>query len=307
MHPLVESLSPDSLRLFCPAKLNLALSVGAPRPDGLHPIASWMVPIDFGDTLVIRRCGSPASPRIDYAGDAPRPCAVDWPTERDLAVRVWRAVETLVGQPLPIEFVLTKRVPTGAGLGGGSANAAAMLDGLNRLLELALPEADLLVVANALGADVAFQFAARLQPAGAVVGGTGDQIEALPARPDCPVLLILPAFGCPTAEVYRAFDRSGSNRQNTADLQGVRALAAQPLSSASPLWNDLAEPAATVRPELKRVRDMVAVAGLNAHVTGSGAALFVVPVDTAPAALERARQQLASATRCPVLITSTAG
>lgn len=307
MHPLVEPLSPDSLRLFCPAKLNLSLSVGSARPDGLHPVASWMVPIDFGDTLAIHRCGSPVDPRIAYAGDAPRPCAVDWPTERDLAVRAWRTVETLVGRPLPIEIVLTKRVPTGAGLGGGSANAAAMLDGLNRLFGLALPEADLLAVAKALGADVAFQFAARLQPAGAVVGGSGDQIQALPARPACPVLLILPAFGCPTAEVYRAFDRSGSNRQNTADLQGVRALAAQPLSSASPLWNDLAGPAATVRPELKRIRDMAAVAGFNAHVTGSGAALFVVPADTAPAALERARQQLASATRCPVLITSTAG
>lgn len=307
MHPLVESLSPDSLRLFCPAKLNLALSVGAPRPDGLHPIASWMVPIDFGDTLTLRQCAKPVAPRIDYPQDAPRSCAVDWPIEQDLAVRAWRAVEAKIDQPLHVEIALTKQVPTGAGLGGGSANAAAMLDGLNQLFQLTLPEADLLALANALGADVAFQFAARLQPAGAVVGGTGDQIQALPARPACPVLLILPAFGCPTAEVYRAFDRSGINRQNTADLQGVRALAAQPLSSASPLWNDLAGPAATVRPELKRVRDMAAVAGFNAHVTGSGAALFVVPADTAPAALERARQQLASATRCPVVIASTAG
>ncbi len=305
-HPLVEA-APDTLRLFCPAKLNLALSVGPPQPDGLHPIASWMVPIDFGDTLTLRRCRAPTKPCIAYAEDAPRPSKIDWPTEHDLAVRAWHALEAHLGQPLHVELSLDKRVPTGAGLGGGSADAAAVLDGLNRLFELSLSEQELLALAATLGADVVFQLGARRQPTGAVVSGIGETLEPLPPRPPCPVCVVLPAFGCPTGDVYRAFDRSAGHQPDRLDLKAVRDLAAQPLDSAAPLWNNLAQPAMMVRPELKRIRDMIAVSGHTPHVTGSGSALFVIPADPAPHALERTRKQLATTTGCPVVLTTTAG
>lgn len=305
--PLIDPLAGGGLRLFCPAKINLALSVGSPRTDGLHPIASWMVPIAFGDTLVLRRADGDGSGavRIRFAEDAPRPGAVDWPIERDLAVRAWRAAEAEVGRALPIDAEVIKRVPAGAGLGGGSADAAAMLDGLDRLFSLNLGEDRLQALAGELGADVVFQFIARRRPGGAVVTGTGETIDMLPPAEPCPLLLLLPGFGCPTGAVYAAFDRALSGATHPPDVGRVRALAQQPLQADSKLFNDLADPACLVRPELRRVIDSAAQLGQHPHVTGSGAAAFILMEPDGAAALQQNRRRIEQAAGCVVIVTQT--
>lgn len=308
--PLLDRPDTETLRVFCPAKVNLALSVGAPRPDGLHPIASWMAPVGFGDTLTLRRNAPDAAEgacTIRFAEDAPLPQPIDWPAERDLACRALRAVESRVGEPLPVAVELQKRTPAGAGLGGGSADAAGMLDGLNHLLGLGLSEDVLLTIAGKLGSDVVFQLAARWRPGGAVVSGVGEQVTPLTNREPVPLLLALPGVHCATAEVYGAFDKAAGDDPPVADLARVQSLADESLKPDTALFNDLAPAACAVKPPVAEVMQALASAGHAPHVTGSGSTVFVVLEKADSATLGDLRRAAEEATGCATVLTYTAG
>ena len=256
------------LHVHCPAKLNLTLSVGSAIVDGprrgYHPIASWMVALDFGDTLDLRRAtGDGSTFERVQAADAPLPIAIDWPMEKDLAFRAHAAMEREAGRPLPVEATLHKRVPTGAGLGGGSGDAAAMIHALVELFQLRLPEERLQTIALALGSDVPFLLRTLREGEGAaVVSGLGERLEPapLPARMQAEVLLT--GLRCETAAVYRTFD---------AHLPPGHALQTQRVRRCDPddLFNDLTAAAHRVAPGLAEMQ-----ARTEMHLTGSGSSLF---------------------------------
>ena len=112
-----------ALTLPSPAKLNLALAVGPPRPDGLHPICSWMTTIDLADELTITRLPPDRLSRyaILWHAEARRPREIDWSITKDLAVRAHLALERHCERALPLQMKLEKRIPLGSGLGGGSS------------------------------------------------------------------------------------------------------------------------------------------------------------------------------------------
>ncbi len=306
--------TPRTLTTACPAKVNLALSIGPPRPDGLHPLASWMVALDFADTLTIQQTDAPVS-RFDIVPAASKgnpqhthpvpPVCIDWPIESDLAYRAHTLMQDHVGRPLPIELTLRKRIPTGAGLAGGSSNAAATLVGLNQLFNLNLDDKKLLNLAQQLGSDVAFMVNAVLGHPCSLVTGLGERIEPLPLAQPIHLVLIFPGFGCPTASVYQAFDRlhNQSPGDQAPDDAHIRALAqTHPLDPAG-LFNDLAEPAFNVRPELREVRDHLQNdLHTPVHVTGSGSTLFIVAASHADA--QRLVADAISA-NAPLAITAT--
>ena len=240
----------QTVAVHCPAKVNLALSIGSPGPDGMHPLASWMVALNFGDHLALTVADAPSSHfDIAFADDAPRPGEVDWPLEKDLAYRAHRAMEPFVNRPLPMQATIRKRIPAGAGLGGGSANAAGMLVALCRLYDLSIDEPALTRLAATLGSDVAFAAGALLGRPSALVTGLGETLEDAPLREPLHLVLILPPFGCPTGPVYRAFD-DRTTVPVCADADRVRALTRMsPLPQDAP-FNDLAAPACDIRPEL---------------------------------------------------------
>lgn len=300
-----------SLTLNCPAKVNLALAVGKPEasdPRGLHPIASWMVAVGFGDQLKLERIDStdatpPASVfSLRFAEDAPAPQAIDWPLENDLAFRAHRLVEARAGRVLPVKAVLEKRIPAGAGLGGGSSDAAAMVVGLDKLFGLGLNDSDFSAVATELGSDVHFAIVALLGQASALVTGYGDQIEPIPIQKPLDLVLVFPPFGCPTGPVYAAWDRLNlSNPGHVFRDQAVRALAAKPFSSDAYLFNDLEAAAVAVEARLGVTLETLRnTLGLPAHVTGSGAACFV------PADDQRAAEQTAELIQTQTGITAVA-
>jgi 4-diphosphocytidyl-2-C-methyl-D-erythritol kinase len=265
-----------SLSITCPAKLNLTLAVGAPRADGLHPIASVMVTVRFGDELILTPSKKETSRFTrTWHGDAPRPTPIDWPIESDLIYRAHALMEQAAGRPLPVEAALTKRIPAGAGLGGGSSNAAAMLIGLNRLFDLAIDERHLLDLAQGLGADVVFLVRAMLDQPAALVTGIGEVIEPINSLPAFDALLIFPDGACPTGEVYADFDRASEAARSDSELAefAMGWLAGSGLPNP---MNDLANSAATTCPPIEQTIQTLAALGVQAHVTGSGSALFAM-------------------------------
>lgn len=318
------------LRVHCPAKVNLALAVGAPEPpSSFHPIASWMVATDFGDDLTVDALPAGSLPQLNIrfaagsdAAITRRPLTVDWPLEKDLA---WRALGLLhehTGKPISLRADLIKRIPPGGGLGGGSSDAAAMLVATNRVLNLGLDLHMLQSLASRLGSDIPYLVAAvdaamRENAAsttsggggasgaggGVLATGRGDQLESLPARSPIHLVLIFPPFGCPTGPVYGAFDKlhghtsGASPRADDAMPDGhrlqtdrVRALTAAAKLNTHDLFNDLADPACIVEPRLADVRQR-ASGLLRQPVHVTGSGSTLFAVAAdAPTAAEHARR-----------------
>ncbi|MFW6059847.1 MAG: 4-(cytidine 5'-diphospho)-2-C-methyl-D-erythritol kinase [Phycisphaeraceae bacterium] len=271
---------PETLTRHCPAKVNLALAVGSPDATGYHPIASWMAALAFSDTLTLQRRADTNESRFDirFAADAPRPGPIDWPLADDLACRAHRQLEQALGRALSVIATLEKRIPTGAGLGGGSSDAAAMLVGLNDLFELNLSAQALRDHAAALGSDVPFLVAALRGTPSAITLGRGERLEPAPLSGSIHLALVLPALACATGAVYRAFDQRAGH--NTADEARVRAIIHQAPHVDAVLFNDLAEPACIVCPELRAARQSIADTTRRlVHITGSGAAMFLLAQD----------------------------
>ncbi|MEX0778037.1 MAG: hypothetical protein WD042_20225 [Phycisphaeraceae bacterium] len=302
---------PDSLTRSCPAKVNLALSIGSPLRDGadagMHPIASWMVALDFGDTLTLTRLVDlPSRFDLSFADNAPRPSPIDWPIEKDLCHRAHALLQAHVRHDLPVHLSLQKRVPTGAGMGGGSGDAAGTLVGLNDQFHLGLDDATLSQLGSQLGSDVPFFIAAARGQPSALVTGLGNVIEPLPLRTTITLVLIFPPIACPTGAVYRAFDQSmpqpATHRAPQSDR--VRTLAASSALSPHALFNDLAEPACIVQPALRRLRDnLIQQLQMPVHITGSGSTLFVLAADRPHA--DQLAAIIASASALPIIIATT--
>ncbi len=295
----------DRLVLRCPAKVNLALSVAAPDASGLHPIASWMAAIDLSDTLSIDVAHDGRS-RFDIHFDEHGPTrgVVDWPLEKDLSHRAVGLVEQHVGQTLPIHLTLRKCIPAGAGLGGGSSNAAAPLVGLNRLFQLGLSTQTLLELSGRLGSDVCFLLHAILGRTAGVALGRGETIELIDAPHPIDLVLLLPPLRCSTAQVYQQFDALRPDAPAQPDAAAVRALAACTRLAPDGSFNDLAEAACRVEPRLASYRDKARDAmGLPVHITGSGSAMFAVAPEAAAAA--RMAEDTAARTGTPARATRT--
>lgn len=226
--------------LQAPAKLTLSLRIIGVRDDGYHLIDAEMVSLDVADTLELTPIdlGSGAVVSVVDA-DTGHPLDVG-PTDHNLVTRAL----ALVGRSVNVR--VTKRIPAGAGLGGGSADAAAVLRWAGWT--------DLEAAAQ-LGADVAF----CLVGGRAQVGGIGERIEPLPYEART-FTLLTPPFGCSTVEVYRAWDRLGGPTRGGPD--------------GGP--NDLEPAALTVEPRLAEWRDRLGDAtGRQPRLAGSGSTWFV--------------------------------
>jgi 4-diphosphocytidyl-2-C-methyl-D-erythritol kinase len=268
--------------LQAPAKINLALAVDAPTPgdaDQRHPICSWMVPVTLVDDLTLTALpgGSISRYAIMWAQEARHTPDIDWPIRTDLAVRAHLLLERTLGRELPVQIRIDKRIPLGAGLGGGSSDAAAALIGLNALFELNLPASRLTDLAAQLGSDVPF-FVESAPAVARHFGGTLEKIAA-PDQLDC--VLIMPEHHCNTAEIYRLFDSVAPDADRRGVQRGqeeIKALVnAFSVGRADQLFNDLTRPAMNLVPRLSELaRTLADAAERPVHLTGSGAAMFIL-------------------------------
>jgi 4-diphosphocytidyl-2-C-methyl-D-erythritol kinase len=180
----------DSLRdCLAPAKLNLFLHITGRRPDGYHALQTVFQLLDWGDTLhFTRRDDGRVTRSTDVSGVAP---------EHDLTVRAALLLKNHTGSAEGVDIEIDKRLPMGAGLGGGSSDAATTLLALNRLWKLNLPREELQTLALKLGADVPFFVFGK----NAFAEGVGEALEAvqLPARN---FLVVTPRVHVPTAAIF---------------------------------------------------------------------------------------------------------
>ena len=260
-----------------PAKVNLALSVGPPEPAGtpdagMHPIASWIAAVDLFDDITLTPADTTTLER-KWADDAPSPSPMGWLQDDDLTVRALARLSTHVGRELTAKISITKRIPVGGGLGGGSGNAAACLIAARRLFDLKLSLYDLIQIASKLGSDIPFFLDETELPRAALVTYFGERIRRVAIEPT-QLLLIVPNFGCHTGEVYREYDQSPL----TLDIERVVAMAERGVVDTTQLFNDLALPAQRFQPELQTLIGRIGrITDEPIHVSGSGSTLFMVP------------------------------
>ncbi|MES3033740.1 MAG: 4-(cytidine 5'-diphospho)-2-C-methyl-D-erythritol kinase [Gemmatimonadota bacterium] len=255
------------------AKVNLDLRILAREASGFHQLETIFQRISMADDVEVQvGLGSGITLRCDPALDVPNPQNLAW-----RAAAAYREAAQWPDAAQEVAIVLTKRIPTGAGLGGGSADAGAVLRALNALNPAPLSMARLLAIAATLGADVPFL---TTEAASALAWGRGERMLALPSLPTCAVHLATFREGVNTAAAYGALAESrtaGSVAPHHAALHTIASL--QDWSSlAASSCNDFETPVFALRPDVAQVHHAWHAAAPSALVrlSGSGATVFAI-------------------------------
>ena len=266
---------PGVIEASAPAKLNLFLYVLDRRPDGYHNLQTLFQILDWGDDL---RFTATSTERIRVYGTP------DIRAEDNLAYQAARLLSSVSGRALGVDIHITKRIPMGAGLGGGSSNAATTLVALNTLFELGLSLEQLSDLALRLGSDVPL----FVRGVNAYAEGRGELLRAL-RLPTLYYLLVLPPVALATSDIFRelALTTKGAKQRIARFSEG----ACVELDFAS--WrNDLEPVAVKLCPLLRRCQAELARHSTDAlapaRMSGSGSALFSVFASLAAASAAQA-------------------
>jgi 4-diphosphocytidyl-2-C-methyl-D-erythritol kinase len=253
------------VRLGAFAKVNYALDVLGLRVDGYHEVRTVMQSISLADEVVVRR----AAGGFDLSLE-PEEVEIG-PQERNTTYLAWKALQRLTGETLPVEVLLRKRIPAGSGLGGGSADAAAVLVGLNGLFGLGLRVDELREIGACIGADVPFCISG-----GTAMGeGVGEILTPLPVPPAHLLVVATPPRSAETGKIYRAFDETSTKSAHSVEpvVSALRSGSLPALAAA--VGNDLAPVTRNIIPEVADLEQSLLASGaLGASMSGSGTAVF---------------------------------
>ncbi|MDZ4788668.1 MAG: 4-(cytidine 5'-diphospho)-2-C-methyl-D-erythritol kinase [Blastochloris sp.] len=181
------------MKLFCPAKINLTLHILGKRPDGFHDLETLMCPVSLFDELELEE--SPGGIELTVTG-------ADLPGDAtNLAYKAAAKVLEKCASTKGVRMRLTKKIPMGGGLAGGSSNAASVIRGVNDLLSCELSEEDLHGIAASLGSDINF----FLQNGPAICRGRGEMVSSVGLKDPLRAVLINPGFGVPTPWAFQSY------------------------------------------------------------------------------------------------------
>ena len=258
------------VRLRAFAKVNYALDVLGLRQDGYHEIRTVMQSISLADEVEVRRAARGFALTLE-------PEAVEiGPSQRNTAYLAWRSLQRLTGDELPVEVTLHKMIPAGAGLGGGSADAAAVLVGLNEIFGLGLGVDELREVGVGIGADVPFCISG-----GTALGeGVGEILKPLVAPPAHRLVVAKPPGSAKTASIYRAYDGTKAESASTVEpvVSALQSGSVPDLALA--VGNDLASITREFVPEVAALEQKFLASGaIGASMSGSGTAVYGIFAD----------------------------
>lgn len=264
-------MSPDvraarCARVEAEAKLNLFLRVRSREPSGYHQLETLFQRIALADSVTVYSGGAGRS--LECRG------ADVGPVERNLAWRAAGAYADAAGGPATFRIEIEKRIPVGGGLGGGSADAAAVLRALNALAEKPLDDGTLARIAFSLGADVPY----LLSPHALAIGsGRGERLHPLESVPSRDVMLAIPPYGVSSADAFRWHDERHASRKSgtRATLPVGRRLEWKTIAALAA--NDLEATVVAHHLEIGEMSAMLRRSGaILAQMSGSGSAVFGV-------------------------------
>ena len=287
------------------AKVNFTLEVLGVHPDGYHDLRSVVVPISLADEVTLEPAdevtldlGSLRSLKSLGSLESEETLRVlttlttlttlnslrtlnTLNAEDNLAVRAARLMQRVSGRKEGIAITLEKRIPVGGGLGGGSADAAAVLNGLNEMWGLGVPKPELAILGAEIGSDVP----ALVLGGPVLMEGRGEQVSPFTIHPS-PFHLVLanPGVFCPTAEIFKAFSDPLPNRPEILYNIRLAMQAGDGAAVARALQNDLEATATRLHPEIGAARRRLEEAGcLGVSMSGSGATVFGIVRDASEA------------------------
>jgi 4-diphosphocytidyl-2-C-methyl-D-erythritol kinase len=255
-------MPPKGFKLLAPAKVNLTLEILGKRVDGYHEIRSLMQPVSLYDTLWVEpgfaksvlRC--PEHPELE--------------NETNLILAALRLLENELGSPLNFSIRLKKRIPLGGGLGGGSSDAAALLDAVNHLLGDPISRDRLNFLASQIGSDVPF----FLNKGAALATGRGEFLQSRPSIPSWWYILIYPGFPVSTAWAYSQVKFPLTERKNPFNILRLK-YRGQPVEGLDRLVNDLESVVLPSFPILGTIKEALLHYGCQqALMSGSGSTVF---------------------------------
>lgn len=210
--PFFYTMTPcmDSVTVSAPAKINLGLQVLPRREDGYHGIRSIFTTVPLADELKVSLADGKDSCTVTCQG-------MKLPSQNTITV-AYKAFCVLTGMNQSVSVKLTKRIPAGGGLGGGSSDASSFIQSIDSLFSTHLDAVSFETIASKVGSDVFFFTHALLEagnnePYAAIVEGRGERVSAIPARSDYTVLLLFPGVSVSTAEAYRWVDEDAESDQ----------------------------------------------------------------------------------------------
>eukprot|EP00270_Netrium_digitus_P012770 TRINITY_DN4184_c0_g1_i1.p1 TRINITY_DN4184_c0_g1~~TRINITY_DN4184_c0_g1_i1.p1 ORF type:complete len:429 (+),score=71.65 TRINITY_DN4184_c0_g1_i1:127-1413(+) len=275
LHDPNFELRAKSMTLFSPSKINIFLRIMGKRPDGYHELASLFHAISLGD--ILKFSISPSSSRDSLTTNT-----AGIPLDgTNLVLKALNLFRMKTGINTYFWVHLDKRVPTGAGLGGGSGNAATALWAANQLCGEPATNADLQQWAGEIGSDIPFFFSSGA----AFCTGRGELVEDLLPSPidlNMPMVLMKPSAACSTADVYRKFSLDSASK---ADPRALLAAIVTNSITQDTCINDLEAPAFEVLPMLKKFKQRVTASGRGRYnavfMSGSGSTIVGIG-DTEP-------------------------
>ncbi len=285
------------MRLLARAKINWTLDITGQREDGYHFMDMLMQPVTLSDVV-----------DLEIADDVTLTCSGTPylpPDEHHLALRAARALKEHTNCDKGARIHVHKCIPVGAGMGGGSADAAAVLTGLNQLWQLHLSQAALEAIGLTLGADVPFCLRGGLQR----VQGIGEKMSPVPCKKMLPLCVLQPCEGLSTGAVFKAYHGETVHARPQTQ-QAMEALEQGDLPKlAVSLGNVLQSVSEGMRPAIgQAIQSLLDAGAVTAWMTGSGSAVFGVFEDDASAAQagEHLRQQCERCWICSTCMDSIA-
>jgi 4-diphosphocytidyl-2-C-methyl-D-erythritol kinase len=248
--------------LYSPAKINLGLWILDKRPDGYHEIFTLYHTLDFYDRIIIQE-----HPFLEVKTSLP-----EIKQEENLVYKAISLFESYTGIEQNLQVIIEKNIPVGGGLGGGSSNAATVLNYLNKKHGNILPEEKLSEIAVKLGADVPF----FLKGGFAIGEGIGEKLTFLPKTLDEEIFIIYPNIKSDTKTVYSKVDKSILT--NKEDLNIILSLINEYdiKKLEAHIENKLGDVALDLYPEIKEVYDFLNYLGFSSKVSGSGSCVYVI-------------------------------